>query len=377
MAISYGTIRYLGKGRRNPYAVHPPVKEFDEDGKAKLPPALCYVDDWLKGFSVLTAYKAGTYEAGMENDIKVDDTPNSDFLKRIFADYARMTRRTTATGKTFAEVYEEFFTYKYERDKSRKYSKQAKASTRAAFKNCAALHERIFADLKHNDLQGVVDDCKLKHSSLELIVSLFHQLYAYAMDNDICDRDYSANVKINIPDDDENGVAFTIDEIKKIWEHRSDPTAEMLIIMCYSGFRIEEYKKIVIDLKNETFLSGSKTEAGKDRYVPIHECILPLVKERMKRYGCLLPFSAQKFRDGMYAFLKSINIEKHTPHDCRHTFSMLCEKYHVSERDQKRMMGHKIADITSGTYGHRSLADLRIELKKIPAVDNLKNEDKM
>ena len=30
----YGSIKYLGKNRRNPYGVYPPVKEYDLDGKA-------------------------------------------------------------------------------------------------------------------------------------------------------------------------------------------------------------------------------------------------------------------------------------------------------------------------------------------------------
>lgn len=52
----YGSIKYLGKGCRNPYAVHPPTKEFDEDSIPKTPAALCYVDAWIKGVSILTAY---------------------------------------------------------------------------------------------------------------------------------------------------------------------------------------------------------------------------------------------------------------------------------------------------------------------------------
>ena len=38
----YGSIRYLGKSRKNPFAVHPPA---DIDGNR--PPAICYVDDWM------------------------------------------------------------------------------------------------------------------------------------------------------------------------------------------------------------------------------------------------------------------------------------------------------------------------------------------
>ena len=61
----YGSIRYLGKNRKNPYAVHPPAN-IDGDR----PAALCYVDDWMKGFIILTAYKAGTYKPGMEKDLQ-------------------------------------------------------------------------------------------------------------------------------------------------------------------------------------------------------------------------------------------------------------------------------------------------------------------
>ena len=65
----FGSIKFLGKGRRNPYAVHPPTKEFTLDGVPVTPKALCYVDDWMKGFAVLTAYHAGTYKPGMELDL--------------------------------------------------------------------------------------------------------------------------------------------------------------------------------------------------------------------------------------------------------------------------------------------------------------------
>ena len=55
----YDQIRYLGKGRRNPYGVFPPATEEYDNGKKKTPPALCYVSDRMVGLAVLTAYKAG------------------------------------------------------------------------------------------------------------------------------------------------------------------------------------------------------------------------------------------------------------------------------------------------------------------------------
>ena len=180
----YGSIKYLGAGRRNPYAVHPPTKEFDLNGIPQTPKAICYVDDWMKGFAVLTAYKAGTYTPGMENTLNLAEAQSSgDLVRRILADYNQLTRsdaQQAETLKTFREVYEDFYVWKYEQDKSRNYSKAAKNSTRAAFKNCSVLHDKVFTALRYENLQGVLDSCTLKHASQELILSLMHQMYAYA-----------------------------------------------------------------------------------------------------------------------------------------------------------------------------------------------------
>ena len=73
----------------------------------------------------------------------------------------------------------------------------------------------------------------------------------------------------------------------------------------------------------------------------------------------------------MYKKLEALGIaytngKKHTPHDCRHTFSWLCEHYKVNENDRKRMMGHSFKnDITNAVYGHRTVEELREEIEKI------------
>ncbi len=363
----YGTIKYLGKRRRNPYGVYPPTQDYNLNGSPISQPAICYVDDWYKGFAILTAYKAGTYEPGMETDLEIGEENISQFTQRILADYNRIRQTDEElTGKTFAEVYEEYYEYKYVRDKSREYSKQAMASTRAAYKNCAVLHDRIFRDLRHPDLQAVVDNCPLKHASLELIVSLLHQMYQYADVMEIVDKDYSANVKINKAEDDEHGEPFTEADLATLWAHKDDPTVELLLIMCYSGFRIIEYRAMEVNLEQKYFRGGVKTRTGKGRVVPIHSSILPLVAARMERYDCLLPSTPDTFRGKMYEVLEQLSIQRHTPHDCRHTFSALCEKYRVHDNDRKRMLGHSFGnDVTNAVYGHRSLEDLREEIEKI------------
>lgn len=326
----YGSIKYLGKNRTNPYAVYPPVTEYRENGSAITPKALCYTNDWMKGFGILTLYKNGQYVPGQEPpEFLASDSPD-DVLQHIIADYNKAKREegNITPDKTFKEVYVAFYDYKYVQDKSRTYSPQSKTSTRAAFKNCAALHDRIFKDLKHDDLQKVVDDCELKHASLELIVSLFHQMYAYADIYSLVDKDYSAHVKIKKEDDDEHGVPFTDDELEILWDHKDNDIVRFILIMCYSGYRIAAYKKMEVDLKDNYFFGGVKTKNSKNRMVPIHSAILPSVKTQLVK-GILLKMSVETFRAKMYETLAELGIEKHTPHDCRHTFSRICEKYKV------------------------------------------------
>lgn len=367
----YGSIKYLGSNRTNPYAVIPPTKEFSLNGSPKTPTPLTYVDDWYWGFSILLAHKAGTYIPGeyppkpSESDAKTLDGT----IQTILADLSRI--RQAATGKadekapTFAEVYADYYKDKYDSENSKIYSKSARNSTRAGFKNSASLHDRPFRELNLNDLQEVVDNCKLKYASLELIVTLFKQMYRYAEPRNLCDKNYAEYVQIKIEDDDEHGVPFTMDDLKLLWNNKDNETVEFILIMCYSGYRISAYKKMKIDLEELYFQGGVKNKTSKERIVPIHSAILPLVKRRLQRDGKILKRRPDDFRIDMYNKLEELGIEKHTPHDCRHTFSMLCEKYEVKENDRKRMMGHAFEDIDNKVYGHRLVEDLRIEIEKI------------
>lgn len=340
----FGSIKYLGSGRRNPYAVYPPAETWSENGKYQITPkAISYTETWEDAYEILTAYnmeKQGKIK--LNRNVLIDRTP------------------------LFAEVYENFYQEKFF-NSPKKLSKASMNSTKAAFKNCAPLHNMQMGKIRYNDLQSVVNNCKLKHASIELIVSLLHQIYKYAMKYEIVDKDYSMFLYIPKDDDDESGVPFSEEDLNLFWKNKEDPIVQMLIIMCYSGYRIAAYQNLEINLEECYFKGGVKTKASKDRIVPIHSSIYDFVRIRHSYHGNnLLGMNTCKFRKKMYLVLKELGIEKHTPHDCRHTFSMLCEKYGVNENDRKRLMGHSFGnDITNQKYGHRTLDDLRAEIEKI------------
>ena len=365
----FGTIRYLGKNRRNPYAVHPPTPEFTKDGVPLRPAALCYVDAWIKGFTILVALKGGTYYPGYECTLDIEDSEDLKGLsQKILADYNRFKRPDEADkGRTFEEVYRDWYDYKFVRDKSRTYSPHTLNATRGAFKRCKALHDKEFRKVTYDDLQKVIDDSTLKYASLEQVINLLHQMYAYAKIYHITDEDCSLYLKINKPDEEEHGVPFTNDELLTLWKNQDDEDVEFLLIMCYSGFRISAYKNMEVNLEENYFRGGVKNKYSKNRIVPIHKGILPLVKRRLERDGSLLT-SDQTFRKHLDErdLLNQLGISHHTPHDCRHTFSKLCEDFKVNENDRKRMLGHSFGnDITNKTYGHRSLSDLQKQIQKI------------
>lgn len=377
---SFGSIRYLGKGRRNCYAVHPPAT-IDATGKAIRPPAICYVDDYLKGFAVLTAYKAGTYKPGMEKELEIAPTTDADALiSRILLDYNTFKgteEKHPETHKlTFSEVYEQFYAWKFPDGTKASYSSME--SYKTAYSNCKTLRNRTFEDLKAPDLQDVIDKCALKKQSKAIILTLFKQMYKYAIYSEIVSENKALYVKVNANDDTEHGTPFSDEELQILWNNTDDPEVQLILIMCYSGWRIGEVLKLTTNLEERYFQGGIKTAAGKDRIVPIHPAIYEFVKNKvLTQNGRLCIYSQTQHRNALfYPTLERLGIvgdPKHTPHDCRHTFSALCEKYGVRENDRKRMLGHSFGnDVTNAVYGHRTLEELRAEIEKIkvPFVTN-------
>jgi integrase len=155
----------------------------------------------------------------------------------------------------------------------------------------------------------------------------------------------------------------------------------MVLTGIYSGWRPQELSILKIsnvDLENQTFSGGLKTDAGRDRIVPIHPLISGLVRNNYEKalslgsdylfndiYGRQIThLTYDKYRGRFNKIMKYLNLS-HTPHDTRHTFITKAKYYKMDEYILKRIVGHAITDITEKTYTHRELEELRLEMKKI------------
>lgn len=313
----FGSIKKLSGVRRNPYAAYPPTTNYYPNGIPVPTKAIGYYATYQEAFKALTEWNTEPFHT-----------------ERI----------------TFDACCALFFEHKF--NGKRQYSDSMKNSLKAAYANCGALHGRIMDNVTAAELQKLVDSCPLKHSSVELIVHLLKTVWKFAEQNGYVRRNSAQYIKINIPDDDEHGVPFSEEEIETLWKHTDDAVCVSALAMIYSGFRVGALKSWEINDEEQTIYGGVKT--GK-RTVPIHPAIMQFVKEAHS-------YPAKVFRKGLSVY--GIN---HTPHDCRHTFSWLCDKYEVDNISKHMLMGHSLGkDVSSRVYSHRTMDELRKEIEKIP-----------
>ena len=111
------------------------------------------MDDWYKGFTVLTWYRNGEYYEGREKELSSDSEELKRQITGILSKF-NQGQRETAGQKTFEEVYQEYYQWKFQKPHNHTEKKTSmENSMRAAYKNCSALHSRSFRSLTANDLQ--------------------------------------------------------------------------------------------------------------------------------------------------------------------------------------------------------------------------------
>lgn len=276
------------------------------------------------------------------------------------------------SAATFAEIYE-----KWSREKFEKISYSGVKGYEAAYKYCAALYKLRFVDIRKAHMQHVLDHVGAGWHTKKNVKVLFNQLYRYAVENDFVAKDYSAFVELGANPDETERKPFTRAEIDRLWENVDRlEWVDTVLILIYSGWRIGELLKMRtenVDLESWTFLSGSKTDSGKNRVVPIHTRIRPLVSAYYDSSRAYLlpapagdaPLSYYTYRDVYFRNVMTQLEMEHTPHECRHTFASLMDSAGANKLSIKRIMGHKAKDITDQVYTHKEIDELRAAIELI------------
>lgn len=259
-------------------------------------------------------------------------------------------------------------------------------SISAAWKRCSSVYNMRATDLRARHIKSCIDTAP-SNSLKGRIKSVFNLMLDYALEYEIVDKNYARTFTLANDNPDVNGhIIFTDKEMDKIWENIHLPYADLIVIQCYSGWRPQELGLIKIedvDIINWTFRGGMKTDAGKNRIVPIHSKIRPLVKARYDEaiilgsdylFNCAdtathrsnLKLTYDKYRHRFDKIRDQLELNpNHRAHDGRKHFITLCKKYDVDEYAIKYMVGHSISDITEKVYTDRSIDWLKSEIEKI------------
>ena len=264
--------------------------------------------------------------------------------------------QTVTVGKVFAEAMRE----------NKRLTESSKRIYLSAYgKYMEQIANNRYRTLNLSIMQNVVDSCD-KPAPRKQIKKVFAMLDKYALEHDIITKGYAQFIKIAESDSfvQKQKTTFTYDDIAKLWDNsnRGDMTASIILIYLYSGFRRDELKYMEkSSIKDDCFIGGSKTRAGKNRIVPIHSAIRHLV------YGLsdneyILPDTARTAKFFYYEFQNYCEKElgvRHIPHECRHTFITELNRLRADPICIDRLAGHSSGHIGQDVYTHKTIDELR------------------
>ena len=303
---------------------------------------------------------------------------------------------------TFEQLYKKWFDEYIDTDEH----ESIKYRVKAAYKYCSLIYKKKFREITIIDMKdciykGTATCVRGKYKgqqrlaspqSKETIKYLFNHIYDYALEARIVERNYAREFTLDkkvFQEKEKNyksKVPFSKEEIDKLWKSiEFVPFADMIVYACYSGWRPTELIKLKIkdvDLKNGFVKGGMKTNAGKNRLVPIHPLVSSIVEKYYKeaksvgsdylfndvnnKFGIGLSYDQylSRFNKVMNALHFRTEI---TPHYTRHTFITKAKSREVNMNEYvlKIIVGHDVGDLTEHVYTHRELNDLKEEMDKI------------
>lgn len=254
----------------------------------------------------------------------------------------------------------------------------------SAYTDLSDLSSRKMRELKTADFQRCIDTVAAKYSrsKCEKVRQLCSQLCKYAMQNDVMDKNYASFLVLPKEEKKEKQI-FTAAERQKLWRYSADKRVRFILFMIYTGFRIGEVSEITperVHLNEGYIIGGLKTEAGKNRLVPLPPSI-PEITDFVRAWltgAQPSPFGVPKNSLRQYWFYPALSdlgmidppVYNHksrkneykdprlTPHAARHTFASLSAAAGMPPETLQKIIGHADYSTTADIYVHKDTAAL-------------------
>ena len=329
-----GSIKYI-KGRSKPYAVFRPSKMVNGKRKAEL-----------------IGYFATKEEADETLLLETLHPTKNTTLGELWNMWRR-TRSFTDLAKSTQEGYCMAFNYMKDYE-----------------------HKR-FADLKQDDFQHFIDNAVTQGKSVSTqnkVKILCNILSVYALLNDVTYKSYAVKLKTAKADRPPVQI-FSDDDIQTLFDNDDVPLVDTILILIYTGMRISELltlNKFQVNLNEMVIVGGLKTDAGRDRIIPIHPKIQKYVVKLYNSCNIKLvehdgkPYTSRYYRKCYYRVLEELSVKKISPHKARHTFFTLMSLYCKDSKVIADVGGHTDVHFTENVYVHPDLERLRRGVECLP-----------
>lgn len=214
--------------------------------------------------------------------------------------------------------------------------------------------------------QEVVDKYGDKsHSTLSKLKQLATQMSQWGVRQELITTNFASFIKLpeNVKKEKE---IFSKEDIQKL-EADGSQAAKLTLMMVYTGMRIGELFGLRTENVHETYvIGGEKTEAGRNRIIPIRSegrKYFAEFKQRAKGDLLISGYDGQKlianFRNcDFYPLLERLGISKKTPHATRHTFASWAVANNIKPELLQKMLGHADYSTTANIYEHFDIDQL-------------------
>lgn len=370
----YGSVTKLSGNRRKPYLARV---------------TLGWITDEQAGKSIQNRVPIGTFKTKKE-------------ALQALAEYGANPYDIQNDNMTLAELYEKWTAEYFP-------TLESESSPRtiiAAWRYCHAIQGMRVKDIRARHIKGIMEDgyvipdrgkaagTKVPASAgtKARIKSMFNLMLDYALEYELVDKNYARtfDLSVDIIKEKESAtrghINFNNNEMKILWDNVNTLRfVDWILIQCYMGWRPQELAKLElknVHLDEQYIVGGMKTESGKNRTIPIHPRIKDLVQRNYDKAVELgskyllndpdavkggMTITYDKYAGRFAKIMSALNLrEDHRPHDPRTTFVTMAKKASVDEYVIKILAGHRITDITEGTYTKRDIEWLRAELEKMP-----------
>ena len=252
-------------------------------------------------------------------------------------------------------------------------SEQTSKSIRYLYNtNIYKLNDHKIKDIKLLDLQNFINETKekgLSTGTLKQIKSTLNMVFNYALKNEYINKNMVEFLDIGKFKKVIERKVFTNEEIKILWENKGQRDIDIILILIYTGLRVNELLTLEnnqINLEDRYIKTGSKTEAGKNRLIPINYKIFPLMTKYIKSNNRYL-FQANtgnhlnynNYRPIFKKLMQELGLQEHTIHDTRHTFATLLSNADANKTSIKNIIGHANYGITEKIYTHKDIEELK------------------